>query len=374
MATRSRTRPIRGVNLGNWLVLERWMGAGEGGSPFAGEDAADEYELRRCLPPEELAARLERHRRSFVTADTFAWLAERGVTLVRVPVPFFLFGDKTHESCVEHLDRALDWGAEWGIDVLIDLHTVPGGQNGFDNGGICGLCTWHRSPDRILRTLEVLERIARRYAGCPSLFGIEPLNEPASERVFASSMRRYGAGHPERVAASAPIPRALLAQFYRLVVERLSPILGHEAALVLHDRFQLEAWDRFLPRDRHPNIWLDTHLYVGTTARALGVRGLRGHLALARLCGLRVARAERHHPVLVGEWSLAHNLGTLDGPWRDEALRSFATAQRAAFERGAGSCFWSLRTPTRDEWSFEAAWRHGWLDLREAPRSGATHA
>ena len=37
---------IRGVNLGNWLVLERWMEP----ELFRGTDAEDETWLRRLLP------------------------------------------------------------------------------------------------------------------------------------------------------------------------------------------------------------------------------------------------------------------------------------------------------------------------------------
>lgn len=41
---------IRGVNLGNWLVLEKWMHP----ALFEGTSAEDEDELCRQLPREEL--------------------------------------------------------------------------------------------------------------------------------------------------------------------------------------------------------------------------------------------------------------------------------------------------------------------------------
>ena len=202
-------------------------------------------------------------------------------------------------------------------------------------------------------------------ATLPSL--VEAMNEPASKRVFAQSMRRYGVDHPTRVARSLPIPHAVLAQFYRLAFERLRPILGPQIALVFHDQFQLEAWDRFLPADRYPNVWIDTHQYVATFARATHAQTLRAHRAIARLMGARIARAQRHHPVLVGEWSLSqhiHGLDETDPERRTQTYRSYAQAQLAAFEHGAGSCFWSLRNGHYDDWSFEACVANGWLDLR----------
>lgn len=360
-------RPIRGVNLGNWLVLERWMESPTTLGVFAGTTADDEKTLRKELAPAELAQRLERHRCTSVSADTFAWLADVGCNLVRIPVPFFVFGDETHESCIDHLDHAFDWAAESGLPILMDLHTVPGGQNGFDNGGASGLCTWHLRSEQMIQTLEVLERLALRYAGHPALFGIEPMNEPASPRVFRESMRRYGEGHPGRVERSMPIPHAVLTQFYRLVHERLRPLVGPHVALVFHDQFMLGAWNRFMPADRYPNVWIDTHQYVATYARVAHISSLRGHLALARGIGARIALAQRHHPILVGEWSLSQHirsLGQLPTEQRAQVYRTYAAAQLAAFERGMGSCFWSLRNGRYDDWSLEACLQNGWLDLQ----------
>ncbi len=358
--------PIRGVNLGNWLVLERWMESAHTPGPFAGAVSDDEKGLRKELAEDVLADRLAAHRASYVTRDTFAWLERNSCNLVRLPVPFFVFGDETHESCIAHVDDAMDWAAEWGIPVLIDLHTVPGGQNGFDNGGASGLCTWHHKPLQVQQTLTVLEQLALRYANHPALFGMEPMNEPASRRIFAQSMQRYGADHPNRVERSTPIPRGVLAQFYQLVYERLRPILGPEVPLVFHDQFELDAWDRFMPAKLYPGVWIDTHQYVGTFARAAHLTSLRAHVLAARATGLRIARASRHHPVLVGEWSLTNNLKGLKKAGeheRDRIMRVWATEQMRAFEKGMGGCFWALRNGRYDTWSLEAGIRHGWIEF-----------
>lgn len=362
-------RPLRGVNLGHWLVLERWMESEQGDGPFSQAAADDEYGLRKELDPSELARRLQAHRDSYVTSDTIASLADHGCDLLRLPVPFHVFGDETHEGCIAYVDRAMRWAAEAGVSVLVDLHTVPGGQNGFDNSGFSGLCTWHKESLQMSQTIEVLERLALRYAGHPALFGIEAMNEPASPSVFRKSMKRYGAEHPGRVERSLPIPHAVLEQFYRLVYERLRPILGRDAVLVFHDQFQLEAWDRFLPASHYPNVWIDTHQYIATAARVLHARTLRQHIALARVTGARIARAQRHHPILVGEWSLSQHIRgieELDEDGRRAIYRRYAAEQIAAFDRGAGNCFWSLRNGCYDDWSFEASLAHGWLDFREA--------
>ena len=365
-AKRQSARPIRGVNLGNWLVLERWMESSKKPGPFAGTEAEDEFGLRSELDSDELASRLDTHRSTYVTRDNLAWLAERGCNLVRVPLPYHVFGDDRHGSCIEHVDQVMGWSEELGLPVLLDLHTVPGGQNGFDNSGICGLCTWHQEYEQIYRTLDVLERLAHRYAGHPALFGIEPMNEPASPKVFKNSMKRYGANHPQRVAQSMPVPLPVLKQFYRLVYERIRPIVGPEVALVFHDQFQLGAWHSFMPRNRYANVWIDTHQYIATYVHGLHVTSLRGHLLAARIIGAMVARSQRYHPTLVGEWSLSHHIRKVAKVDEDEKRRiymSYASAQLAAFDRGEGCCFWSLRNARYRDWNLEKSLKGGWLDL-----------
>ncbi|MCC2735951.1 cellulase family glycosylhydrolase, partial [Fusicatenibacter saccharivorans] len=77
-----------------------------------------------------------------------------------------------------YLDRAFDWAERTGLKILIDLHKVPGSQNGFDNGGLTGVVRWHHSPRAVAYALNVLACLARRYRDREALFGIEVLNEP----------------------------------------------------------------------------------------------------------------------------------------------------------------------------------------------------
>ena len=118
---------VRGVNLGNWLVLEKWM------SPqiFEGTEANDEIWLNRDLDRDTLERRMRHHRDTYITAEDFAIIAAQGINKLRIPVPYFIFGDRAPLSgCIEYLDKAFDWAEGYGMQILVDLHTVPGGQNG----------------------------------------------------------------------------------------------------------------------------------------------------------------------------------------------------------------------------------------------------
>lgn len=54
---------VKGVNLGNWLVLEKWMSPGL----FDGTTAEDEYYLPTQLPKEIYEERIRMHRSEYIT-------------------------------------------------------------------------------------------------------------------------------------------------------------------------------------------------------------------------------------------------------------------------------------------------------------------
>lgn len=144
---------VKGVNLGNWLVLEKWM------SPalFAGTTAEDEYYFPRQLSKEVYEARIKIHRSEYITERDFVTIKAKGMEAVRIPVPYFIFGDREpFLGCIEELDKAFCWAKRYDLKVLIDLHTAPLGQNGFDNGGICGVCKWSQCPEEVEFVLTVL--------------------------------------------------------------------------------------------------------------------------------------------------------------------------------------------------------------------------
>ena len=72
---------LRGVNLGSWLVLEKWMVP----DVYRNTQAPDEYTL--CLELGDKAkARLTQHRETFITAEDFSWIKKCGLNAVRLPV------------------------------------------------------------------------------------------------------------------------------------------------------------------------------------------------------------------------------------------------------------------------------------------------
>ena len=72
-----------GVNLGVWLVLEKWMTP----SLFEGTNAVDEYTFVRTPGA---AKKIKTHRDAFITEADFSWLHEHGIEAIRIPVGFWV--------------------------------------------------------------------------------------------------------------------------------------------------------------------------------------------------------------------------------------------------------------------------------------------
>ena len=319
---------IRGVNLGGWFVLERWMSQ----ALFEGVVGKDETVFCQQKPSAE--AFLHQHWETFITEDDFIWLAKRKINLLRLPFPWWLFGeDKPYFSCLKWLDRAMDWAAKHDLPVLLDLHTAPGCQNGFDNGGIEGVCTWHHDQANIQRTIDVLAQVADRYKDHPALWGIEALNEPRWD-----------------------IDIELIQKFYLDTYHHLRQILSPNHTIVFHDAFRNDAWEEFFKENQLENVVLDLHLYQNFDDR-FHEAGIINNLIFPLQQQIEVIdRVSKIVRCIVGEWSLGmhpKNLAPLDRFNRHLALRSFASNQLLAFERGYGWVFWNYKIASESyNWNF----------------------
>lgn len=382
---------LRGVNLGNWLSLEKWMQP----EMFEGFEGEDEMDFFENLSREEAFSRLHDHYENYITEYDFAFLAEAGANLVRIPIPYYIYGEEDRPASIEYLDRAFEWGDKYGIKILIDLHSVRGGQNGFDNSGCCGLCTWHKHPEYVEETLQLLEKLAKRYSAHPALFGIGPLNEPANWNLWQRNVALYKDIYPERVAQSEAVPDDFLRQFYMDCYHRLRPLLPDDAIIVLADQFELSRWEDFMPKDEYPGVWIDAHKYLifsegmfeyeglplegaaSAYSVAAGDEKVQGGLILQNYLRLirdvfakDVLRAAQFHPIMVGEWSMVQNMEDIKNAESDsevrELYRQLADAHIETWDQVEGGAYWVYKVTDEEHpaWDFCKCVKNGWLSYR----------
>lgn len=387
---------IKGVNLGNWLVLEKWM------SPalFEGTTAEDEFYLPRQLSKEVYEARIKIHRSEYITERDFVRIKAMGMEAVRIPVPYFVFGDREpFLGCIEELDKAFNWAERYGLQILIDLHTAPMGQNGFDNGGICGVCKWQHYPEEVEFVLSVLERLAKRYGTRKGLWGIEVLNEPITERAWKlmNVPERYPAVDKEMAKGSGPISMEFLRAFYCKAYERIRNYLPLEKYVVIHDGFELTAWKDFMQEERYKNVVLDTHQYLMMAESDGCGQNLQAYLEyIKEHYEKQMEEMQNYFPVICGEWCLFNSLAcgcdtrggqsvlngvegnseeALTDKEKKEIYRAVGKAQLDAWEKGSGYFYWSYKLLTDtvnesgwigwDSWDFGRCADFGWFPFEE---------
>lgn len=388
---------VNGVNLGNWLVLEKWMNP----ALFAGTKADDEYWLAQDLPEEVYEARIKIHRSEYISERDFVTIASWGCNTVRIPIPYFVFGDRApFLGCIEELDRAFRWAEHYGLKILLDLHTVPGSQNGFDNGGLSGVVTFGQDEREVEFVLSVLERLAERYGKREGLWGIEPLNEPLTEPVWDSFQveKRYPARIPEMAAHNRPISFAFLEDFYKRAYERIRRHMGKDKVVLFHDGFSLLRWEPFFRENAFENAALDTHQYLmmaemeGCPQTTAGYEDyIKTHYAKD------IAAVQQYVPVICGEWCLFNSLAVgkdthggqsvLNGVEGSDAevfskeekraiYQALARASLDAWSQGNGQFYWSYKLLTDtvnekgwigwDAWDLGRCADFGWYPVERA--------
>jgi len=322
------TLAIKGVNLGGWFVLEGWM------TPdlFNGVNGSDETAFME--QKENAEEVIENHWDTFIVEEDFIWLKEHGVEYVRLPIPWWLFGEGVYSSSLLYIERAMVWAEEHDIKVLLDLHTAPGCQNGFDNGGIAGVLEWEE-PENVLKTVEILGDIAEHFSSYDSLWGIEVLNEPG----WSVNME-------------------ILQEFY---IDAYEIIRFHNTSIYIgfHDGFRNydDTWKRFFENNDFRKVFFDIHLYQ-TFGDGWGDYDILDHVAFVhREQKNTIANYIGIVPVVIGEWSLGLQGNVYENLSQDSIIdvkMAFANSQFNEYNKTFGWFFWNYKIDSGSylEWDF----------------------
>lgn len=332
--TRS-TVAMHGVNLGGWLILEKWLTP----SVFRGMNAEDEWGLSQTAAGRK---RIAAHRRAFFTEDDFRWLKDHDILFVRLPVPHWAIdGSNEYVSAKDEIAWAMKMAEKYEIKVLLDLHAAPGGQNTGDHSGRKGQMEWFSNKDYQDQTIEMLKTLARTYKDSPALWGIEIMNEPELR------------GHYWQ-----------LVRFYRRAYKELRGCLRPGTYTVFHDAFQPLLFAGSLRPRRNFPVSMDVHWYGFTIDRA---KTFKTYLQLSSLLRrLLVYYAQLWQPVIVGEWSSVLPQRFFDERPQAEhmrLLRENSEMQYGIYAATAGSMYWNYKAEGEGMWNFRSLVEKGVISL-----------
>ena len=179
---------LRGIGLGNWMLVEHFMI----GLPQV--DYVMRETFTEVLGPEKSAAFWDAYMENYFTEKDVARIRELGFNHVRLPFSYRHFESDAQpgqwrEEGFRLLDRMIGWCRQHGLWVLLDLHSAPGCQAADWNAESAHgeILLWDNASDQE-RVAALWREIARRYHDEPTILAYELLNEPdtASPRQLAS--------------------------------------------------------------------------------------------------------------------------------------------------------------------------------------------
>ncbi|KAI8645520.1 glycoside hydrolase superfamily [Parasitella parasitica] len=277
-----------GANLGNWLILEKWMDS----SIFDkyAPNATDEWTFsQQASNP---SAALTEHWNRWITEDDFKILASVNANHVRIPVGYWAFikpdSDEPYVSSGQkaQIERVLGYCAKYDMYAIIDLHGLPGSQNGEAHSGHIGPIGFY-SDYNIKRSVKTVQAVVDWMNGLDlslkaRIASIESANEPKISGKQLAILKKYYKQAFNIINASA-----------------------FKVPMMFHDAFQgLDAWKSFLPAPA--NAVIDLHPYYAFPPDKNQTS------IINRICNTTSSASRFHLPVFFGEWSLASGVASND--------------------------------------------------------------
>lgn len=183
---------LKGVNLGNWLLWETWMGfVPEYTSDWSYCDTLEVFIER--FGEEKTSELVKTYEDNFITEEDIAQIEKLGFNCVRVPFWYRNFMTEDLEWLAEnHNDNSgfqkLDWiistCEKYGIYVILDLHGAPGGQSKNHCTGKAGRNELYENEDMMNATIELWSAIAERYKDNNTVAAYDLLNEPQNNSGY----------------------------------------------------------------------------------------------------------------------------------------------------------------------------------------------
>eukprot|EP00931_Biecheleriopsis_adriatica_P072749 TRINITY_DN47162_c0_g1_i1.p1 TRINITY_DN47162_c0_g1~~TRINITY_DN47162_c0_g1_i1.p1 ORF type:complete len:525 (-),score=80.96 TRINITY_DN47162_c0_g1_i1:152-1531(-) len=228
-------------------------------------------------------------------------------------------------------DKVFDFAMRNDIRVMLDLHGLPGSQNGEIHSGVL---TSQKEKDRYYfdtewnrqRAVEAVAEMAKYAAGKQNLYGIQVINEPR-DKISHDALSRY----------------------YSLAISEARKHLDSSVPVVLFSwTYDFANWsDSDFPSESCGNIVWDTHIYHHGSGSLQEVkRNFWNDIQHVRKF------AARGHSVVVGEWTVAgvDKLSESNNASESEIHHFAAWFVRHIEGVAQGSICWNFDGPGR--WGF----------------------
>ncbi|KAF2026412.1 glycoside hydrolase [Setomelanomma holmii] len=362
-----RTAKFTGVNLGGWFAQEAFIDP-----VFWGQNCGtlpDEWTCcialgAKCGPV------LEHRYNTFITRKDIDKLASVGVNLLRIPTSYAAWakipGSELYSGNQQAIFRHVAEYAikKYGMHVVLDIHSLPGGINGVDIGEAKGHYDWFNNSTNLAYSLDVVSSALDfiQCSGTPESYTLAPINEPIDNRDPSTF------GQP--IALSENGADWVQKYFEAVIAKRDS--VNAKIPLLLQVSFKGAAYwsSRLAAKYAGSKIALDVHQYyfAGRPSDSNNVSSL--------ICSdAKSVATNSSFPVFVGEWAMQ----TVSNNLFVNRRRNLNTGLYAWKKYAQGSAYWTSRMKGNisvvgegvqgDYWNFE-----GFVDMGIVhPEEGAQY-
>jgi aryl-phospho-beta-D-glucosidase BglC (GH1 family) len=350
-----RTAKFTGVNLGGWFAQEAFIDpvfwATNCGS------LPDEWTCcialgARCGPV------LEHRYNTFITRRDIDKLASVGVNLLRIPTSYAAWakipGSELYSGNQQAIFKHIAEYAikKYGMHIVLDIHSLPGGINGVDIGEAKGHYDWFNNSTNLAYSLDVVSSaLDFIQSSCsPQSYTLAPINEPVDNRDVTSF------GQPIALSEDGA---DWVQKYFEAVIQKRDAV-DTRIPLMLQTSFKGAAyWSSRLQNLVQRNLVLDVHQYyfAGRPTTSSNVSAL--------ICSdAKSVAANSSFPVFVGEWAMQ----TVSDNRFVDRRKNLNTGLYAWKKYAQGSAYWTARMSGNvsvvgeglqgDYWNFE-----GFVDM-----------
>ncbi|KAJ1024108.1 hypothetical protein NDA16_002947 [Ustilago loliicola] len=318
-----------GVSLGSWLVLERWQ-LEDFMVDNGGADAWDEWRFTQDLGS-RAASVLADHQNSWVTEADMDTLHNAGINLVRIPIPFWAFIPTVSPEpyittgYIDQLNKMFQWCYNRGMYVMLDLHAMPGSQNGDQSSGHNTTNIQWFSQANQDRSDTFLDKVlswatTSNYSSIINSIGV--VNEPRIVNDdWSLNQTRF------------QITQSFYERSYQTCLKYNVPMTFHNGFAPGTVLQKMNLWRPFVS-GKNPNMLIyEDHPYPGWFATPEpGADQIQ-----TSVCEYGSAGSQFPIPIVMGEFSAIQNLNSTS------YARIYLQMQYATYGWSAGSIFWNFK-------------------------------
>ncbi|KAL5335825.1 glycoside hydrolase superfamily [Aspergillus crustosus] len=310
------------------------------------------------------SAVLESRYATWINPTVIDELHEYGVNTLRIPTTYAAWievpGSQLHSgNQVSFLKNIATYAiTRYGMHIIINIHSLPGGINGMSFGEAEGHYGWFNNQTAFDYSLDVIDAVISyvQSSSHPGSYTIEPINEPVDNR----DMSYFGTPLALTDNGAAWVQRYILA-----VISRVAAV-NPNIPVMFQGSFRGEAyWSPQIPSNS--NVVFDVHHYY------FAGRGVTSQTITSFICSdAEESPGDGQFPVYIGEWSIQ---AELENEFAERG-RALNTGLYAFAAHTRGSSYWTAKffgnTPVdgegtqADYWNYLTFARLGLINPSEA--------